>query len=298
MTADRAGRVLDGARGWIDRHLEHFDPFKDGELSGLCEIPLTELALLELLDAGGAVTPDEPRRRRRLELLASAQSAAAYRERPFREPETLVSHLLVAAALSAAGRADAPLDAAAIARLVRASTLTVPALPPHRTMELRHALDLCGIAHEMPSYAALFRATLAAHAPNPIFMSNPEAYILTHVVFYATDLGRRAPLGIDARERARLGRLAERLLGMYLAVGNWDLSAELIFTSRCLGTANAFADAGWRCIADAQTPDGGVPGTRWRSGLEPDDDTATRYHTTLVTAIAATAEIAGGAPCS
>lgn len=221
-----------------------------------------------------------------LGLLESTHARAAYRDRPFREPETLVSHLVVEVALERAGRIDTSAYRAAVERLVAASTLTAPALPPHRRMELRHALDLAGVPHQLPSYGCLYRTTLPAHQVNPVFVTTPEAYILTHVIFYLADLGWRTPVDIRTPERARLGRLVERLLGMSIASGNWDLTAELILAARCLGTPAALRAAGWECIAAAQLPDGAVPGTRWQPGA---DGAETCYHTTLVTSLAALA---------
>lgn len=218
--------------------------------------------------------------------MEATHARAVYRDRPFREPETLVSHLVVAVALERGGRIDAGTYRAAIERLVEASTVAAPALPPHRRMELRHALDLARVRHTLPSYRALYRATLASQPVNPVFMTTAEAYILTHVIFYAADVGARAPAGIDAGERTRLGRLVERLLGMSVAARNWDLTAEMLLSTRCLRSSVALRDVAWECIADAQIADGAVPGTRW----QPDADVAeTCYHTTLVTSLAALA---------
>lgn len=297
MTLGLPERVLEGALSWIDQHLAYFDPFKDGELSGLCEIPLAELAILTL----SALRCSDPLDGRSLsncvDLLESTYHKPTYHQRPFREPETLVSHLIVAVALERAGRLSASSYQAAVQRLVSASTLTAPALPPHRMMELRHALDLACIKHTLPSYRDLYRRSLPAHRVNPIFLPKSEAYIVTHVIFYAADLGHRPPTGLDERESARLAKLVERLLGMCIAAGNWDLTAELILSASCLRKACAFVDLGWECIAAAQRTDGAVPGPRAHPASETDptplgpldSDVATCYHTTLVSSLAALA---------
>jgi len=291
----RPAGVLQGALAWLERHLDYFDPFKDGELSGLCEIPLAELGILTLAAVRCSEPVDGTAVSAFVDALEEAYRDPRYEERPFREPETLVSHLIVAAALVHAGRLDPSSYRKAVARLVGASTLTAPSLPPHRMMELRHALDLAGVEHPLPSYRALFLDTLPARRINPIFAAASEAYVVTHVLFYAADLGYRRPAGLTERDRIRLGRLVTQLLGMYIVARNWDLTAELILSARCLDTTTPFVDVGWECIAAAQRSDGAVPGPRNRPSddkpLTPDEDVATCYHTTLVSSLAALAAI-------
>ncbi|MCZ4126095.1 DUF6895 family protein [Streptomyces sp. H39-S7] len=296
MTPSAAPKqVLEGALTWIDGHLPHFDPFKDGELTGLCEIPLSELAILTLSAQRCSRPVDTAVTTRFLDLLESTHHKPLYQERPFREPETLVSHLVVAVALERGGRLDGCAFLASIEQLIEASTLTAPALPPHRMMELRHALDLGQVGHGLPSYLTLYRSTMPARPVNPIYVSRAEAYILTHVIFYAADLGFRSPEGICAGERKRLAKLVERLLGMYIVARNWDLTAELILSALCLRNPCAFNDVGWQCLVSAQRADGAVPGTRGRPKeaampTTPEDidaDVGSCYHTTLVSALAA-----------
>ncbi|QLH23608.1 hypothetical protein [Streptomyces sp. Rer75] len=283
-------QVVEGALGWIDKNLSHFDPFKDGELTALCEIPLSELAILTLSAQRCSTPVDMAVITRFLDFLESAHHNPAYRERPFREPETLVPHLVVAAALEHGGRIDGLTYRAAVETLVEASTVTAPALPPHRMMELRHALDLGRVRHGLPSYLTLYRGTMPARPLNPIYISRAEAYVLTHVIFYAADLGHRPAQGISEDERERLGKLVERLLGMYIAARDWDLTAELILSARCLRSPSAFDDLGWECLASAQRADGAVPGLRARleEGDAPDVEleASACYHTTLVSALA------------
>lgn len=290
-----AAGLLDGCMTWLSGNVDFFDPFKDGELSGLCEIPLSELAILTLCALRSGVRIDQHIIARFLDLLESSYTEPSYEERPFREPEALVSHLIVHAALWQSGRLKSRAWHTAAERLVRHGTLTAPSLPPHRMMELRHALDLAGVCHDMPPYHALFEATIAARPLNPIFVSKPEAYILTHVLFYASDLGAREPLGIDAANRVRLEATLERLLAMHVAAGDWDLAAEFVFSSQCLRRPNCYLDVAMEYLIRAQRPSGAVPGTRATSVATPDgsgsvndqQDISAFYHTTLVSALAA-----------
>jgi hypothetical protein len=283
-TATAPRQVLDGALSWLSSHLDHFDPFEQGSLTGFCEIPLAELSILALCGLRSRTCPGDVRRF--LDFIEEITHDPVYAERPFREPETLVSHLVAYAALESAGRGVA-LDRRAVARIVDASTLTAPVLAPHRTMELRHALDLGRVRHHLPSYRQLYLRSAAAHRSNPIFMSRPETYVVTHVIFYATDLGNYHARGITDYERQVLARRVAQLLGMCVCERNWDLTAELIYCTYLLRSEEAsplLAEA-WRCLAAAQLSDGAVPGPRADGTTEPDADAV--YHTTLVCALAA-----------
>ncbi len=286
---------------WIGKNLSQFDPFKNGELSGLCEIPLSELAILTLSAQHCLGTVDPSVVARFLDSLEAANHSPTYRERPFREPETMVPHLVVAAALERGGRLDGREFRTSFERLVEVSSVTAPALPPHRMMELHHALDLSGVNHRLPSYQMLYRRTMAAQPVNPIYVSRAESYVLTHVIFYAADLGHRPAEGISEDEIKRLAKLVRSLLGMYIIACDWDLTAELLLSAQCLRQPTRFDDLGWEALASAQRPDGAVPGLRARlredqvtgSGMGAESEAESCYHTTLVSALAGLAVLSG-----
>jgi hypothetical protein len=317
-------RILHGCLTWLERNRSFFDPFRDGQLVGRSVIPLSELAILTLsLLRTRPTSFDQPSTARFapqlahfLDVLEAAHRRPAFQERPFREPPSLVSHLIVRVALEHGGRLPANGgDRAPFARLLTYGNLTAPSLPPHRTMELRHALDLAGVPSDLPPYRQLYERTAAARPLNPVFMSKAEAYVLTHVLFYAADLGFRAPLGIDPAERERLAILVDRLLGMSIVERNWDLVAEFILSANCLRSSSRFTAVAWDCLESAQRAGGAVPGTRatlpeghgpdgppephgphgpWQGSPGQDHhagEVSTCYHTTLVTALAALSTI-------
>ena len=293
MRTSTEEQVLQGALSWIDRHLDYFDPFEDGRLSGLCEIPLAELAILVLC----AIRPSGRTRTKIIEkfldFLEDIHHRPEYWQRPFRAPETLVSHVIVAAALAHSGRISRRSYRAPFKRLVLASTLMAPALPPHRQMELRHALDVAGVSHALPSFRQLYLKTLAAYEVNPIMLTKDEAYVITHVLFYAADLGQRAPLGLIRGDIERLRKLVNQLLGMYISARNWDLTAELISSSHCLRSVSQFDSLGWKCIRSSQHSDGAIPGPRYEQAKQTQHSGRKKriveacYHTTVVSAMAA-----------
>jgi hypothetical protein len=286
--------ILTPALRWLESHATFFDPFRSGTLVGLNEIPLSELGILtlSLLRVSGS---EETARATKtfLDVLEQACEQPVFRQRPFREPESLVSHLIVMAALELGGRLRVGNEREAFARLIKASNLCAPSLPPHRTMELRHAADLARLPVRMPTYRALYRRTAAARPLNPIFLSRAEHYIITHVIFYATDLGFEAPQGIDVAEQARLAGLIQQLLGMSVAAADLDLTAEFLLCSLALGHQGAFDEIAWSRIRASQQEDGAVPGRRAAHQQPSDhprdafDEVAASYHTTLVCALAA-----------
>ncbi|WP_084655265.1 DUF6895 family protein [Nocardia altamirensis] len=163
--------------------------------------------------------------------------------------------------------------------------------PALTRLELRYVLDLGGFASTSLPVADLTAATIAAAAPDPLYLRDDEAYALTHVVFYATDFGARPmPAGAALIETMRT------LLGMYLALGDMDLAGELLLCLQAVGAADCPMTAhGWRELARRRRTDGAVPGPlyepdRW-SGLRGEVREAyafgTCHHTTMVAAMAA-----------
>lgn len=294
MTSRLQDRIFDGAASWIDDNLERFDPGLSVSPSVWAEVPLSELAILSLVALRRHGTTGDVRTRRWTAFIADIAHSAAFCDRPFRRPDTLVSHLIIGAALAQVSGEQRIEWHRVAARILAASNLGAPSLPPHRMLELRHAADIAGVEHSLRSYTSLYRNTLLNSPINPIFMTRSEAYLVTHVVFYMTDLGHRSPHLLGQRERTRVSRLVDLLTGMYLCTKNWDLTAELLATSRLLDRPNAFWNAGWRLLEAAQDTDGSVPGYTWRDlkpanpGHKEEENFSLRYHTTLVSALAAT----------
>ena len=125
----------------------------------------------------------------------------------------------------------------------------------------------------------------------------PEAYSLTHAVFFMTDWGAD-PDGLPAAERGYLAENAPRWMDAFRAQGHFDLYAELAAAVCCAGaSAPPEAEA---VLRGAQQPDGAVPGPAERvaertRGVE---DAQRRrfiaaYHTTLAALLASFALTAG-----
>ncbi|MFI6348649.1 DUF6895 family protein [Streptomyces sp. NPDC050560] len=137
-------------------------------------------------------------------------------------------------------------------------------------------------------FATVFAHTALGSLPEPWTLDRHGAYGLTHDVFHLTDWGR---------DRTRMPPPLAAYLGMWLPCWLdawfeeelWDLAGELLAVAACLPAAR-YDTAVWERLAAAQEPDGAVPeaspGTpamrRMGGGFLP------RYHSTLVTAFAAT----------
>jgi hypothetical protein len=165
--------------------------------------------------------------------------------------------------------------------------------PPHRLLELRWLLDSADLAHRLPSYGVLCRASNLGRQVNPIYLSDYDIYSITHTLFYLTDFGRLPETQLSSVRRRRACEIVGKLLAMQIYRGNWDLVGELLLSHHCLRATSDFYASGWQALLAAQWPDGAVPGPNYRSqATEGMNDTDRQsyvfkhcYHTTLVAAL-------------
>lgn len=154
-------------------------------------------------------------------------------------------------------------------------------------LELRYALDLARLPHDLPSAADLYADFALAGSPDLTRIDDLDAYAITHVIFYLTDMGAH-PLRSEELTECVAG-----LLALSVARRDWDLTAEFLLCWKALGRPpTKLTSFAWRCIGRHQREDGAVLGPRY-DPASPHRDLreyrfATCYHTTLVTAMAAT----------
>jgi hypothetical protein len=125
----------------------------------------------------------------------------------------------------------------------------------------------------------------------------PDAYSLTHTVFFMTDWGAH-PEGLPEAARRQLAAHVPGWMDAFRARRHFDLYAELAATLGCAGlAAPAEVEA---VLAGARQPDGAVPGPGERvrervRGIEDPDRRAfvAAYHTTLASTLASFAGAAG-----
>ncbi|WEB44105.1 hypothetical protein MOV08_35685 [Streptomyces yunnanensis] len=132
-----------------------------------------------------------------------------------------------------------------------------------------------------------FAQTWLGMLPEPWALDCRAAYGVTHDVLHLTDWGRdRRRLAPETAAYLRLW--LPSWLETWLDEQLWDLVGELLAITAILPTAPYHA-AAWRRLADAQDHDGGLPetGTAPRP-TDPTEDFRACYHSTLVSAFAAT----------
>ena len=138
--------------------------------------------------------------------------------------------------------------------------------------------------------ARLFPHTRLAQAPPAEELAVPDAYSLTHTVFFMTDWGAD-PSGLPAPARAYVAANAPRWMDAFRGRSNLDLYAELAAALACIDVPPPAETES--VLAGAQEDDGAVPGPAERvaertRGIE---DPARRafiaaYHTTLAATLA------------
>lgn len=229
-------------------------------------------------------------------LLDTIQDIAArpsYRELIARDEAALLLYAGTYAALRLCGRED-PEFRTLIQQSVSGGYAVAFERIPYRQLDLLHTLELCGIAHTLPSMAEVLPFTLLHNSPNVLKLADRDIYALTHTIFYATDFGLRRPSGPGSFDRGAAVELLEALLVLTRGQGNADLVGELLCCLLCLGVRDSEeAHTAWEFLLSVQEDDGRVNGPQGvvHPGLTDGDEDyghwATGYHTTIVATLAA-----------
>ncbi|WP_329393432.1 hypothetical protein OHA45_05125 [Streptomyces lydicus] len=156
-------------------------------------------------------------------------------------------------------------------------TRTLGVLNAERRIGLRQHAD----------FSAVLALTGLGGLPEPWALDRKAAYGVTHDVFHLTDWGRnRQRLSPELAQYLRLW--LPSWLENWLDEQLWDLVGELLAVTACLPKA-PHDPAAWQRLADAQAADGSVPEMGAApSSDDPDELFTACYHSTLVTAFAAT----------
>ncbi|MGW4382959.1 DUF6895 family protein [Kitasatospora sp. NPDC004531] len=290
------------ALAWVAEALDRFDPPEpDRPTPASASAPLLELCVAARwlrraeLDPGSRAAVE-----RCLDRAAAAIARPTLRHRLFRATGFFQYYAWLIVLLLETGRLPED-ERAALQRFVDLdhADLHNPGHPPHGLMELRYVLDLGGLRHRLPGYAELYAADVLGAPVNPARVSEFEAYAVTHVVFYLSDMATRPVHTLTAGQRADAAEVVEQLLALFLAAGHCDLVAELLLCRRALGMPpSPLADHARARLLARQLPDGSFPGPHHlpaaARALPPDQyaDYAFQrcYHTTLVAAMALTAD--------
>lgn len=156
-----------------------------------------------------------------------------------------------------------------------------------RTLNVLNAERRIGLpAHA--DFGAELALTGLGCCPEPWALDLRTAYGVTHDVFHVTDWGR-APHRMPEPLPGYLRLWLPAWTTSWQEERQWDLAGELLAVAACTPGA-PYDPAAWRVLAAAQRPDGAVPetGDGPPEGAPPEEEFTGCYHSTLVTAFAAT----------
>lgn len=156
---------------------------------------------------------------------------------------------------------------------------------PYSEMASQYSHWKAGLRAKPPTFGAFFRGTTLMRCRNPVYISTPEAYSITHTLFYATDIAGPCP-NMLAEDRRRAVDIVETLLIHYWRKNDLDLTGELLLNLVALDqwTTTLFEDA-FTALLTAQREDGAVPGPQFSTNCSQPNRGETFdgcYHTTLV----------------
>lgn len=287
-------RVVEGAVSWLTGHLRWFDPEQWARHlppRGFAPSALLELLIVCRRLKGAGELPE-----RAMALAGEVASRPSFGAGLHQSDAAFGHYVWLLALLWEAGCPEEPWRPVA-QRIIDAecADLSRPGRSAAAKLEARYILDLAGLRHRQPAMAELIGQTAIGPGADPLQITDPDTYVITHVLFYLTDFGRR-PLTCDEPERRRFRELVNVLLGRYLATGDLDLSAELLACSPLVGADERLVACAWDRLAAAQRPDGSMPSPLFRpdalAGLSGERAEAyefgTCYHTTVATVLAAT----------
>lgn len=178
-----------------------------------------------------------------------------------------------------------------LAGLAADGYLSRPWRSPYLRLEIAHHADMAGIAHGMGSYPELYAASLLAGRTAALPITDDDACVIAHTIFYLSDYGLRAP-GLDRLEAERARRIVVELTGHYVQRDDWDNAAKFVLAQSCLGLNPARTPSGVACLrmlARIQEEAGAIPAAAMRLMPGPEATQTQRfrkaYQTTLMTAL-------------
>ena len=200
-----------------------------------------------------------------------------------RYPQTAVPLGIPIAALRESGTSDVVFDAL-IQSAFRSDLTDGFERLPHRALEvqwMRHVLT--GVKRS----AGVESTSIVTSNANPIYMTTPDFYALSHAAMFATHLGFWEPPYQWRSER--VSGLVEASISWCIASANFDLLGELLLTAAVLpGCWSPAADVGWQVLWRTWEALGYLPSPTFQGRAESADldgeavAIAQLYHTQYV----------------
>lgn len=279
---------------WLERNLLFFQPLTEGVTEEAQEQALAELAMLAMYLRQTPSFHLDERVQGFLRFVAEVYNQPPFCERLFRVRSAFLPQVFLAVILRVTGTRIDDYQWRAIQEMIDSDNIHLAAQPIHRLLELRYIFDLGGLGHKIPSYSSLCKKSGLKRPANLVYLTDMDAYLITHALFHCSNFSFNSPQGISKSEVLNVRVVLDSLLAMYVYRRNWDLVGELLLSRHCLGDMGpTFSGLAWRALLDAQWPDGAVPGQYFNAQeLERLKGAAKRkylfetcYHTTLVAAL-------------
>lgn len=299
-----AVQIIEEALAWLEDNVFRVDPEAQSRANAPgtpTESPLVEVTVVLRWLHHRQLTPSAAQRVERcLDRVAEIFQRPSVRDRLFRQTPALQYYVWLAVLLRDCGRLTDPREWATVQRLIDSdyANLHNPTHSAHALMERRYIFDLGGFRHSLPEFDELYPRNVLGAPIDPLFITDFEAYAVTHIVLYLSDMGLRRVTGVTAQQRREMTVAVESLLELYLSAGHLDLTAELLVCRHALELpATGLASYAYRCLLGARLSNGAWPGPffnpRIAERLSDDRDAylfRTCYHTTLVALMAVCVE--------
>ncbi|MGH7866050.1 MAG: DUF6895 family protein, partial [Candidatus Dormibacteraceae bacterium] len=284
---------------WLAAHGELFDPeaYKSSDRYGraVSRKALVDLSTLLVCRLRFTKISLEPPYQKLLSVLVRITSRPSWRNLIPRHARSLWLFGLPYAALYLAGRDDAALRSVMTQTVAIGLPATVEKAP-YRHLDHLHFLRAGNLPHSLPTEAAVFPLTLLGADPNPLLLSESDAYAICHSVLYMTDFGQRQDYWPARYPVSKANYILSVLLEFYHAEEQLDLVAELLAAMGALGVPMAGqVSEGLSLLVDMQRADGSLVGPLHLVSTDaspvdrrhPYPEWLERYHTTIVAALAA-----------
>jgi len=288
-------KLVDRAFDWLVQNLELFDPIADrGRVDLFYTKAICELSLMCMLYARVNSDHTDDRINSIVSFIYQVCRHPCFRDHIIRQPDKLRLFDMPYVALMHFGIKD-PVAGEIIQRVVDQRYAIAVETVPFRMLDLRHTLDGGGFKHPLPPYEQIYNYTLLAKNPSAVYLTDLDAYCVTHTLFYLADFGFRPIVEIPEEHLSTVRSLVGQLLGVYVRHEHWDLVGELLLSCRCLRWSPAYVFvAAWTALLDAQLPDGSISGPEFSlKEVHQENQSKQRrysfranYHTTLVSVMA------------
>jgi hypothetical protein len=200
--------------------------------------------------------------------------------------------------LTVSGNADPHFEALVKSALDDGFGETVERVP-YRQLDQRWTRNLQ--RHDALPVDDLLSHSILNSRAHPFYMTQGDAYAVTHAVMYATDFGRNAlPLSLD---RNRVHDMILSGLAWHIVSQDFDLLIEYLMCAECVGLRDsAHAQFGWHVVRRLWDQIGFVPGPtfdaahfRTLQGVRQDSYAVEHmYHTNFVLAMYCAVRLAMG----